>query len=70
MQSLGEMTTWLPLPGAVPQLCARYVDEAMGFAVGWNVSSSMRNTFFVLNSGHTDCWCFTGMVLVNYCSVC
>ena len=38
MQSLGEMATWLPLPGAIPQFCARYVDGAMGFAVGWNVS--------------------------------
>ncbi|KAF2429193.1 amino acid permease [Tothia fuscella] len=36
MQCLGEMSTWLPLPGAVPQYCARYVDPAMGFAVGWN----------------------------------
>lgn len=36
MQSLGEMATWLPLPGAVPQYCARYVDPAMGFAAGWN----------------------------------
>ncbi len=36
MQCLGEMATWLPLPGAVPQYCSRYVDEAMGFAVGWN----------------------------------
>ena len=36
MQSLGEMATWLPLPGAIPQFCARYVDDAMGFAVGWN----------------------------------
>jgi amino acid transporter len=26
----------LPLPGAIPQYCARYVDPAMGFAVGWN----------------------------------
>lgn len=34
--SLGEMATWLPLPGAIPQFCARYVDGAMGFAVGWN----------------------------------
>ena len=38
MQSLGEMATWLPLPGAIPQFSARYVDGAMGFAVGWNVS--------------------------------
>lgn len=34
--SLGEMATWMPLPGAIPQFCARYVDESMGFAVGWN----------------------------------
>lgn len=40
MMSLGEMATWLPLPGAVPQFCARYVDDAMGFAVGWNVCAS------------------------------
>ena len=38
MQSLGEMATWLPLPGAIPQFCARYADDALGFAVGWNVS--------------------------------
>jgi hypothetical protein len=36
MQSLGEMSTWLPLPGAIPQYAARYVDPALGFAVGWN----------------------------------
>ncbi|EHY55729.1 hypothetical protein HRR83_007947 [Exophiala dermatitidis] len=36
MQALGEMTTWLPLPGAIPQFAARFVDPALGFAVGWN----------------------------------
>jgi len=36
MQCLGEMATWLPLPGSIPQFCARYVDDALGFAVGWN----------------------------------
>ncbi|KAF2838344.1 amino-acid permease inda1 [Patellaria atrata CBS 101060] len=36
MMCLGEMCTYLPLPGAIPQYCARYVDPAMGFAVGWN----------------------------------
>ncbi|KAJ8062251.1 hypothetical protein OCU04_008799 [Sclerotinia nivalis] len=36
MQCLGEMATWLPLPGAIPQFCARYADDALGFAVGWN----------------------------------
>nr|OQO25635.1 hypothetical protein B0A51_06062 [Rachicladosporium sp. CCFEE 5018] len=43
MQCLGEMAAWLPLPGAIPQYCARYVDPAMGFAVGWNnwISASL-----------------------------
>ena len=36
MNCLGEMVTWLPLPGAIPQYCARYVDESMGFAAGWS----------------------------------
>ncbi|KAF2503315.1 amino-acid permease inda1 [Lophium mytilinum] len=36
LQCLCEMATWLPLPGAIPQYCSRYVDPAMGFAVGWN----------------------------------
>ena len=36
MNCLGEMATWLPLPGAIPQYCARYVDPAVGFAAGWN----------------------------------
>jgi len=36
MQCLGEMATWLPLPGAIPQFAARYSDDALGFAVGWN----------------------------------
>ncbi|RAH65216.1 uncharacterized protein BO66DRAFT_423623 [Aspergillus aculeatinus CBS 121060] len=36
MIALGEMAAWLPVPGAVPQFCSRYVDDALGFAVGWN----------------------------------
>ncbi|EXJ77813.1 AAT family amino acid transporter, partial [Capronia epimyces CBS 606.96] len=36
MLSLGEMATWLPIPGAIPQFCTRFVDDALGFAVGWN----------------------------------
>jgi amino acid transporter len=36
MMALGEMATWLPLPGAIPQFCARYCDDSLGFAVGWN----------------------------------
>ncbi|PVH73517.1 hypothetical protein DL98DRAFT_50370 [Cadophora sp. DSE1049] len=36
MQCLGEMTTWLPLPGVIAQLGSRFVDPAFGFAIGWN----------------------------------
>jgi len=63
MQCLGEMATWLPLPGAIPQFCARYVDDALGFAVGWNVSwiasfpliNKTRKVFLDYEiSGHQD----------------
>ncbi|KAI1076647.1 proline-specific permease [Whalleya microplaca] len=36
VHSLGEMATYLPLPGAVPVYASRYVDEALGFTLGWN----------------------------------
>lgn len=70
MQSLGEMTTWLPLPGAIPQLCARYVDEAMGFAVGWNVSSSTGNVFSVLDLVNVNIRFLEGVVFVHHRFVC
>ncbi|KAK8079070.1 hypothetical protein PG994_002877 [Apiospora phragmitis] len=36
INSLGEMAAYLPLPGAVPVYASRYVDEALGFTLGWN----------------------------------
>ncbi|KAI0598918.1 amino acid permease [Biscogniauxia sp. FL1348] len=36
VHSLGEMAAYLPLAGAVPVYAARYVDEALGFTLGWN----------------------------------
>ncbi|CAG8935557.1 unnamed protein product [Penicillium salamii] len=36
INSMGEMATWLPLPGAVPVYASRFVDEALGFTLGWN----------------------------------
>lgn len=35
INSMGEMATWLPLPGAVPVYAARFVDPALGFTIGW-----------------------------------
>ncbi|KXT16983.1 hypothetical protein AC579_7418 [Pseudocercospora musae] len=36
INSLGEMATYLPIPGAVPVYAARFVDPALGFVLGWN----------------------------------
>lgn len=36
MISLGEMATYLPVPGSFGTYASRYVDPAFGFALGWN----------------------------------
>ncbi|KAF8552157.1 hypothetical protein OG21DRAFT_1523954 [Imleria badia] len=36
MLSLGEMTTFLPVPGGFITLAERFVDPALAFAIGWN----------------------------------
>ena len=36
MNSLGEMSTQLPVSGAFSTYCTRFIDPALGFAVGWN----------------------------------
>lgn len=48
MQCLGEMTTWLPLPGAIGQLSARFVDESLGFAVVCTYQASPRSSPSIL----------------------
>lgn len=34
--SLGEMSTEIPISGSFAAYCTRFVDPALGFAVGWN----------------------------------
>ncbi|KAJ3574016.1 hypothetical protein NP233_g2054 [Leucocoprinus birnbaumii] len=34
--SLSEMTCWAPISGTFPHFAGRWVDPALGFAVGWN----------------------------------
>jgi amino acid transporter len=34
--SLGEMTSLAPVSGSFPYFASRWVDPALGFAVGWN----------------------------------
>lgn len=36
MTSLGEMSTEIPITGSFASYCTRFVDPALGFAVGWN----------------------------------
>lgn len=35
MTSLGEMSTYLPIPGAFTAYASRFVDPSLGFAMGW-----------------------------------
>lgn len=43
--SLGEMTSLAPISGSFPYFASRWVDPALGFAVGWNYF--FTNAFFV-----------------------
>ena len=36
MVSLGEMVSYLPIPGGHIKLAERFVDPAFSFAMGWN----------------------------------
>ncbi len=36
MTSLGEMATFMPVAGSFEQYASRFVDPALGFALGWN----------------------------------
>jgi amino acid transporter len=36
MVALGEMTTLYPVNGAFVHYASRFVDPALGFALGWN----------------------------------
>ncbi|WP_435298939.1 amino acid permease [Timonella sp. A28] len=36
MQSLGEMATYLPVPGAFSEYATRFISPSFGFATGWN----------------------------------
>lgn len=36
MTSLGEMATYSPVSGSFSEYASRFVDPALGFALGWN----------------------------------
>ncbi|KAJ5929382.1 hypothetical protein N7454_007230 [Penicillium verhagenii] len=45
MTSLGEIATYLPIPGAFTAYATRFVDPSLGFAMGWIYWFSWASTF-------------------------
>jgi len=78
--AIGEMTTWAPISGTFPHFSARWVDPALGFAVGWNyfysnaISTPVEITAAVLllsfwdtNTGHAHVAGYTTVLCVFVC---
>lgn len=45
MMSLGEIATYIPIPGAFTSYATRLVDPSLGFAMGWIYWFSWASTF-------------------------
>ncbi|KAF5876758.1 putative arginine protein [Botrytis fragariae] len=45
MMSLGEMATFIPIPGAFTLYAARFIDPSLGFAMGWIYWFSWATTY-------------------------
>lgn len=80
--AIGEMTTWAPISGTFPHFSARWVDPALGFAVGWNyfytnaISTPVEITaavillsFWDTNTGHAHVAGYTLVLCVLVCLV-
>ncbi|KAL1919994.1 uncharacterized protein VTP21DRAFT_1140 [Calcarisporiella thermophila] len=76
MMSLGEMATFMPLSGSFNHYSGRFVDPALGFALGWNYFFSWAVTMaselaaaglvieFWTNAVHSVVWCAIGLGLL------
>lgn len=84
MTSLGEMATYMPLTGSFSAYSTKFVDPALGFAMGWNywfnwaitIPVDVTSAGIVMNFWlpHVPSWVFSTVVLVlifliNYLSV-
>lgn len=84
MTSLAEMATYNPRSGSFTEYASRYVDPALGFAMGWNywfggaitVALELSTAGFVMNFWfpHVPFWIFSLLAFVvifviNYLSV-
>lgn len=45
MVSLGEIATYIPIPGAFTSYATRLIDPSLGFAMGWIYWFSWASTF-------------------------
>lgn len=76
MMSLGEMSTQLPISGSFETYASRFVDEALGFALGWNywfcwsicvaaelVASSIIVKFWFPNT-NTTIWSLVFLIII------
>lgn len=45
MISLGEVATYIPIPGAFTSYATRLIDPSLGFAMGWIYWFSWASTF-------------------------
>lgn len=45
MTALGEIATYMPIPGAFTAYATRFVDPSLGFAMGWIYWFSWASTF-------------------------
>lgn len=77
--AVGEMTAFAPISGTFPHFAARWVDPALGFAVGWNYfynalmsapveisAASILITFWDPNPNHASA--YIAAILVVMCS--
>ncbi|GGH60006.1 amino acid permease [Rothia aerolata] len=74
MQSLGEMSSHLPVPGSFQTFASRYVSPSFGFAIGWNywfnwaitVAAELVAAGIVMNFWLPDVpgWVWAGVFLV------
>jgi amino acid transporter len=44
MAAMGEMAAWLPIPSGFTGFAHRFVDPALGFALGWNYWFKVSNS--------------------------
>ncbi|KAL4266681.1 Amino Acid-Polyamine-Organocation Superfamily YAT [Pleurotus pulmonarius] len=78
--SVGEMTTHAPVSGTFPHFASRWVDPALGFAVGWNyfytnaitvpvevTAATILLTFWDDNHNHMAI--YTAVICVAVCAI-